>query len=93
MCSSGHRDLLALRKAWPSHDDGRRDLVEIDLVSDDVLRVRRGRLSLLVVTSARQVPAPTGAVLLASSLSFVAGDEVVEGPGALILDGVTSHDW
>ncbi len=86
-----HRDLLALRKAWPELTDGRRDLVEVDLVSDDVLRVRRGRLSLLVVTSARRVPAPSGAVLLASSASFVAGHEV-EGPGALISHQLISHD-
>ena len=61
-----HRDLLALRRTWPELTDGRRDLVSIDEVDDDLLVVRRGRLSLLVVTSERRAAAPSGAILLSS---------------------------
>ncbi len=78
-----HRDLLALRRTWPELTAGRRDLVAIDAVDDDVLVVRRGRLSLLVVTSERRAAAPSGAILLSSFAAGLDADQV-EGPGALI---------
>ena len=57
--------------------------MSIDEVDDDLLVVRRGRLSLLVVTSERPAAAPSGAMLLSSFAPRLDADEV-EGPGALI---------
>jgi maltooligosyltrehalose trehalohydrolase len=78
-----HRDLLALRRAWPELTDGRRDLVSVDDVDDDLLQVRRGRLSLLALTSERRTALPSGEILLSSFAPRLDADRV-EGPGALI---------
>jgi maltooligosyltrehalose trehalohydrolase len=80
-----HRDLLALRRVWPELTDGRRDLVEIEEASGDVLLARRGRLLLLAVTSDRQVPMPPGTVLLASPAPFDPSGVELQGPAAVIV--------
>jgi maltooligosyltrehalose trehalohydrolase len=80
-----HRGLLALRGEWPELTDGRRDLVSIELVTDDVLVARRGRLTLVAVVADVGSPLPGEAPILMASRPIGAGERVVEGPIALVL--------
>ena len=80
-----HRGLLALRREWPELTDGRRDLVSVPFVSDDVLVARRGRLTLVAVTEEVDAPVPGEAPILVASRSIEAGARAVEGPITLVL--------
>ena len=80
-----HRALLALRREWPELTDGRRDLVSIDLVTDEVLVARRGRLTLVAVTAEVAAPLPGEATILLATRPIEAGVHAVEGPIAVVL--------
>jgi len=80
-----HRALLALRREWPELTDGRRDLVSIDLVTDEVLVARRGRLTLVAVTAEVAAPLPGDAPILLATRPIEAGVHAVQGPIAVAL--------
>jgi maltooligosyltrehalose trehalohydrolase len=80
-----HRDLLALRRQWSELTDGRRDFVAIDFVTDDVLVVRRGRLTLIAVVAEVGATLPAEAPILMSSRPVEPGARTVKGPIALVL--------